>query len=1811
MKKKLRILAISLVLIMQSFFGLTPISFAEEDGESLVDTEVVVGDGEELTEVESDEEFTEEENSLLAEPMESEMEPMATPPAGVMLPGDVIKNTEFTVGGQLVEGTGPVTVQNGQTAEFKFNLELAAGHSYGPGTTLSYTLPDIFSNITFPQGTKFGSLGDITKNGNDIIIIFNEDIIDELGGGTAFEPGAHFYIAATFSNISNDVNATISLPGQENIKLNFTPLGGSSITKNNGVPHLNNQNSEYIKWTVTVNTDLSALGTVTFTDTLTANNSSGHTFDQASVTITELTMKPDGTSTRSSTTGISLSFNEENTVMTIDLDGTKAYEITYNTIPDDPGNNESVIYRNSAQYGTTNVGTKSATVQYGTPLSKEVSSYPTSSNLATEWTIKYNFNKRTITQENAVLTDSWSTSGGSGTGTQVMSDFTVYEENGTTPTTDSWTKTDNGDGQGFTLQFNQNVTKPYVIKYKTTPTTGTYITSDMTVTNMVTRSDINITKKPSVKYFKNDFMLNKTEGSVNYTTKTMDWTITANQARYNLAAGTVFTDTFPNWNMELQEGSLEVSVGGTKLTSGYTVQKTNYTDADNNVHVGKGGFTVTLENATSQRVVITYTTDYDIRDVGSNNRQFQNNVAINNSSLPAVPSDSATHSVASEQTANGKKDGKYNYATKQFEWEVELNFNYNTLTNAIFEDVLPNTQTIDVASIKVVEGTLNSAGVFQPGDEVEVTNTATEPNKIKFSLGEISVPYKVTYNSYDTDGVFPETTGKVQITNTATLKDGTNPNASWTKIVGVNYTDKLIKKNGSQLQSTAGIKWNFEFNYAQSDIKNIVITDTVGKDGEGNPNQLIKPDSFKVYEVRLSGKSDIANFDATKQNTLLTDDEYELDINIQAGTFELKLPDGDSAYYIEYETIYLGANNSTVQNEVVVNYVSNDGAQASNSISINNFRYGNAGTTVKVPFIVVKTDGATGEPLKDVEFTLYSDFQPGVALISKKTDENGIFDLGMKLTEGTYTLKETTVTGYDNPGDISFKLDRNSVAVSGPYLGKQIVEVENFKTGQPSLCSAFTLTVKDVDRNFVANQNVTLTNKATGQMSTFATSAAGTITLNSATTKAGIYTVTIKEAGTDVALGEVTVTYNGTCQYELQPEPACEQFEITIEDKNHILRSNVTVTLKHKTDNTAPEITRTTDENGQFTVPSGTTQTGVYKVYEGKQYLGDVTITYKNSPCAATVTEVPTCETCTLIVKDVDGNPRGAGVLITIKDKDGAKMGTALTTDSAGKVQTTIPLPAGEYDVFEGDSEEPFATFTTNIDCENVVQPEPTCEYFTVAIRDVDGNLLEKGIIITLKNKVTNQEAVAETDENGKVSILSKNLPAGQYDVYNSDIKLGELTVSYKTSCTAEIQQAPSCEVFTLSVRDDKGNPFTEGVTITLKDSEDNQVATATTDEKRKVKIPSDKLPAGTYSVYADGEFLSEIVVSYKNSCNAAILKLTLLDDKGKIFEQGLIDKVIIKQDGNDKDRDVNEDGIFTVEGLEPGEHEFAVIVEVDGKKLVMGKIKVTINSDGEVTNISEELVDPYGKITDSKTGDVIGGVEVELYYADTVRNRAKGRTPGTVVDLPELPGFAPNSNKNPQTSVSVPIWNDDVSDYGNYAWLVFPETDYYIVAKKPGYRDYISEVISVEWDIVKYDFAMDPIPPVLGGGGGGWFWPSNPSQPNPSNPADPNDPNNNGDLNRPTDPNNPNNGSNPGNPADPNDPNQSGSGEDGTNPDGGKTPNTVGDTSSKDPNSSTENGAKLPQTGEERNGHLLVSGILFIFFGASLILVRRKTKVL
>lgn len=178
----------------------------------------------------------------------------------------------------------------------------------------------------------------------------------------------------------------------------------------------------------------------------------------------------------------------------------------------------------------------------------------------------------------------------------------------------------------------------------------------------------------------------------------------------------------------------------------------------------------------------------------------------------------------------------------------------------------------------------------------------------------------------------------------------------------------------------------------------------------------------------------------------------------------------------------------------------------------------------------------------------------------------------------------------------------------------------------------------------------------------------------------------------------------------------------------------------------------------------------------------------------------------------------------------------------------------------------------------------------------------------------------------------------------------------------------------------------------------------------------------------------------------------------------------------------MNKDGSFTLPKVAPGEYKLSLnVIAPNGEKLAGPVGKLIVDSNGNA-KLSVDLVDPYGTILDKITGQPVAGVNMQLYWADTELNRSKGRVPGTLVKLPELPDFAPNKNHNPQMS----------SDSGQYGWMVYADGDYYFLGEKNGYNVFDSRndkreerfgddsyikggVIHVGETIVKFSFSAQP----------------------------------------------------------------------------------------------------------------------------------------
>ncbi|ETT69398.1 DUF5979 domain-containing protein [Paenibacillus sp. FSL H8-0457] len=223
-----------------------------------------------------------------------------------------------------------------------------------------------------------------------------------------------------------------------------------------------------------------------------------------------------------------------------------------------------------------------------------------------------------------------------------------------------------------------------------------------------------------------------------------------------------------------------------------------------------------------------------------------------------------------------------------------------------------------------------------------------------------------------------------------------------------------------------------------------------------------------------------------------------------------------------------------------------------------------------------------------------------------------------------------------------------------------------------------------------------------------------------------------------------------------------------------------------------------------------------------------------------------------------------------------------------------------------------------------------------------------------------------------------------------------------------------------------------------------------------------------------------------------------------------------IQENGRPKAFPLASNGTFSIEDEELSAQQYTMEVRYqaeNGEELLFKVTQLDVKANGEL-NISEALVDPYGTVYDETTGNAttgkkIAGAKVTLYYADTQRNRDNGRIPDTKVTLPPVPNFAPHDNKSPE---------QESDANGFYAYMVFPEADYYLIVTKDGYETHRSDTISVDFDIVRYDVPMKPIK--TGGGPGPVNPAPEPENPGPVNPAP--EPENPGPVNPAPEPENP-----------------------------------------------------------------------------------------
>lgn len=1486
MKQKLRILTLSFLLVMQSFFGITPAVFAE-DGEEGYDDAIVVVDEENNGGNEA-EEGTEEGDmkSKIGEEEGGSDEGKATeedePVAGKTI-GENNNQPLFSTEGTLfsaqasemdhdvtlgfvklvvngTEITNPdeaysVEPKLGDNVSVHYSFKIDPKQDYGVGSTFKFDLPpallnfqpsSLSGNLTFEE-VKFS----YTTTDKTVTVTLDEGTVEE---STPYGGTLNFFAKFDSNGAKDGLEQELVIPiaGGEPLIFPFTfkPTSTEKSMSKTGTASIEN-GERYIDWTVWTNREGANLQNATLND----NPESGHEL-AGNITVEKFPVELSGLGTsQGETTKTEFPVNLDN--------GRYAYKLTYKTKVTREPKSETEVFMNRATLtngsNTDNV-TASVSHTYGKKLAKSVTDR---NKYNAKWKIEYNYFGSKM--NNQQLTDEVS-------GTHKINKESIKVYNVTVDAAGNGTKgtlvapqptaTLSDDEKTFTINLDSPNGEAYLIEYETV-FDGEYVTTNSTVDNTASYDNEKIADTDGFSISEGIF--SKSRGEIDYVNKEITWKIHVNveQDMNNF----VIEDDFENYGGEnggTRQKLVNPSNNPFVISSGVNVSTLTLKGTN-----GDEGFILNFGNLTKgTNFTITYKTKFDILPNGTAYTEYKNTAEAKWES----PIDdkqynltkSATFTPSGSTSNNGYKNGSFDHVNQVFNWKLAVNINKQDINGATLVDVIGEGHELVPETIKIHQlnlGVNDQTGTS--GAELKTGHTITlNPDKKGFSIDfnnltieQKNQAYIVTYQTKDSDNIIGKTNGSGTYGNTATFTTPNSGSFTLPASATVQHANELIAKDAKTNSADETITWTVDVNKSHSALDEITLTDKMSE------NQLILPDTFKMREIKMDAEGKIS-YGAWESITP--------EINSTENSFTLSLGElNKKGYQIEYKTFFLGGDGETFSNEASLSYT---GATTGTSKEANKtdvpFNFNDSSGTItskkgKLELHKVGLNPLTGEQvnLEGIKFHLLN--KTGTIKIAEATtDSNG------KLTfedvrYGKYLLEEQgTPTGYKELG--KFEITMNDEINFEDNGGKAYV-VENIEdVDVTNGCTEFTLTLKDVDGDPRIGVEVKLVNKNTGKEVKATTNTQGQVIIERDKLSAGPYEVF--EIGTGGKLGDVVVSYDGCKDELIQPEPSCTLFTITIEDKDNIARPGVTVTLKHKTDSTAPEIIATTDENGQFTVPS-TTQTGVYKVYEGKQYLGDVTITYKNTPCEAIVSEAPTCESFTLIVKDVDGKPREAGVKITIKDKDGNTKATG-TTDQEGKV-TTNYLAAGEYDVFEGSSTEPFAEFTTNTQCGAEVQPKPSCPVFVITVNDENGNP-RSNLDITVKDESGKPFAAGKTEADGTFEVPSKDLPAGTYEVFEGSFLIGVVNVSYLNSCEAAINpdSAPKCPNFTLEVQDRRGNPQAN-IEVTVKDKDGKIVATGTTDDEGKVTFPN-TIEKGTYRVYDEN---NKLIRSFtvKDECKATV----------------------------------------------------------------------------------------------------------------------------------------------------------------------------------------------------------------------------------------------------------------------------------------------------------------------------------------------------
>ncbi len=521
-------------------------------------------------------------------------------------------------------------------------------------------------------------------------------------------------------------------------------------------------------------------------------------------------------------------------------------------------------------------------------------------------------------------------------------------------------------------------------------------------------------------------------GDTNYNFKNGDiitWRIVVNRNGIDMTDVTIEDEIPAGLTLLLgdQNHPFTVSSGGSNIIINSDSPGFNHTDAEAG---SLEKFTYVLGDIGRATYTITYRTRVTDEDLFYTNQDvsFTNNAMLTYNGDETV-NKSGTKIFKSQMIAKSVAEA-YDYETHLVQWKIEVNRNNLPLTNAKVSDTLPPGMVLVIDDDHEFE-ILNSANVavgsyivVNDGRSFEVT--LPTPTDDSYT---ITYSYTITFWTKMTDEKLAEQWNTLEpFTNTAVLEsEETNPSGI-TSSATINIRNPIVSKSGA-LEGNA-IDWSVVINHAHLDLENAWVEDIL------HEHLLLLPESVKLYTVSITG-SGTANM-ASMQEVDEGDYVVTLPTAENNNTLRVDLPDGPTAYVLEFSTVVLENTIRDLKNTVTLNGEGeSEGYDGTSSgIDVENLYSDAFGGTNSLT--VYKT-GADGEALPGVTFRLLNaDKRPITRnnteiTVTTGNDGKAVFE---NLPSWVFLVEEIGVpNGYVVPEDPYFYGER--------LEGAQEITVEN------------------------------------------------------------------------------------------------------------------------------------------------------------------------------------------------------------------------------------------------------------------------------------------------------------------------------------------------------------------------------------------------------------------------------------------------------------------------------------------------------------------------------------------------------------------------------------------------------------------------------------------------------------------------------------------------------------------------------------------------------------------------------------------------